>query len=124
MIRACAAERSGGATGEQCTVKWSVRAKDVDVSRNRTANDRFMNTSLGFVAGLVVGVAITFASIWLSRRLEEEHDLVLQALLDAPVDDDPLTPEDEQALAEAREEMSRGDLISWEEVKRSLRITA
>jgi hypothetical protein len=39
-------------------------------------------------------------------------------------EDEPPTPEDEQALVEAREEAARSELVPWEDVKRSLRISA
>ena len=38
-------------------------------------------------------------------------DPVLVALLSAPEDDEPLTDEDLHALAEAREERARGELV-------------
>ncbi|HEY7063522.1 MAG TPA: hypothetical protein VII06_18735 [Chloroflexota bacterium] len=41
-------------------------------------------------------------------------DPVLRALLLAPLDDEPLSPEEEAALAKAEAEAARGDVISWE----------
>ena len=59
------------------------------------------------------------------RLLEHLRDMTgddpfLRALANAPLDDEPLTPEDEIALQEAREEARQGKLIPWDEVKRSL----
>lgn len=45
----------------------------------------------------------------------------LSWLLDnAPVDDEPTTPEDEAAIAEAREQIRRGETFTAEEIKRLL----
>ena len=44
-------------------------------------------------------------------RALREDDPVLQLLLTAPWDDEPLTDEDRVALAEARAEVARGELI-------------
>ena len=43
-------------------------------------------------------------------------DLFYQAMLNAPLDDEPLTEEDLLAIAEAREAERRGELIPLEEV--------
>ncbi len=49
-----------------------------------------------------------------------EDDPILQALAAAPADDEPLTPEDEAALAEAYEALRRGDVVAGAEVRRRL----
>ncbi len=41
-------------------------------------------------------------------------DPVLRALLLAPLDDEPLSPEEEAAIAEGEADLARGDVISWE----------
>jgi Mg-chelatase subunit ChlI len=43
-------------------------------------------------------------------------DPVARAIANAPIDDEPLTPEDEKALAEARESSKAGKWIPHEEV--------
>jgi hypothetical protein len=48
--------------------------------------------------------------------LERLLDPVARAIANAPVDDEPLTPEDEKALAEARESSKTGKWIPHEEV--------
>jgi hypothetical protein len=47
-------------------------------------------------------------------------DPMLWALDTAPYDDEPTTPEEEEAVAEAREEIRRGETVSAEEAKRLL----
>jgi hypothetical protein len=47
-------------------------------------------------------------------------DPVLRAFLDAPEDDEPVTPEEEAAITEAREAVARGEVISHEELAREL----
>lgn len=47
------------------------------------------------------------------------QDPVLRAFLDAPYDDEPRTPEEEAAVDEARAEVARGEMYSWESVEPS-----
>ena len=43
----------------------------------------------------------------------------LDRLLDsAPIDDEPETEEERRSVAEAREEFRRGDIVSWDEVRK------
>lgn len=61
------------------------------------------------------------AARYLKRLRELANDPVYQAFMNAPYDDDePLTPEDEAAIAEGEAEWRRGETLSWEEVKRNL----
>jgi hypothetical protein len=48
------------------------------------------------------------------------EDPVLRALLDAPEDDEPVTPEEEAALEESHREVAAGKVISHAELKRKL----
>jgi hypothetical protein len=48
-------------------------------------------------------------------------DPLLRFLMAAPEDDEPLTDEDLEALAEARAEHERGETIPWEVVREELR---
>lgn len=48
-------------------------------------------------------------------------DPVLRPFMEAPVDDEPLTPEDERATREADDELARGEGIPWEEARQLLR---
>ncbi|MEW6235783.1 MAG: hypothetical protein AB1656_10390 [Candidatus Omnitrophota bacterium] len=50
------------------------------------------------------------------QRLSLEDDPLWRALQDAPEDNEPLTPEDIQAIEEGYEDIARGDLIHWKEV--------
>ena len=56
-----------------------------------------------------------------ARRLGELEDPVLAAFLTAPLDDEPVTDEDLTAIAEAENDIARGDVTPWPEVKRRLR---
>jgi hypothetical protein len=47
-------------------------------------------------------------------------DPVLRAFMEAPEDDEPVTPEEEAAIAEAREAVARGEVTSHEELAREL----
>jgi hypothetical protein len=54
---------------------------------------------------------------------ENLDDPMLQALANAPEDDEPWTEEDEAAVQEARDELARGEpTISHEEIKREFGI--
>lgn len=51
----------------------------------------------------------------------ERTAATLDELLDnAPIDDEPETEEERRAVAEAREELRRGEVISAEEIKREI----
>jgi len=52
--------------------------------------------------------------------LRDRGDPVLRAFLDAPKDDEPLSPEDEAAVAEAEEELRQNAGAPWVQVRRSL----
>jgi hypothetical protein len=52
--------------------------------------------------------------------LRATADPVLRALLEAPLDDEPETDEERQAVHEAREERARGEVRTLEEVRREL----
>ena len=58
------------------------------------------------------------------RRVLEKHlaknDPVLRAFLEAPEDDEPETEEERAAVAEAYEDIARGEVISFEELKREM----
>jgi hypothetical protein len=52
-------------------------------------------------------------------RLLDGHTDPLTVLLDnAPLDDEPVTPEEEEAVAEARADIARGEVISAEQIRR------
>ncbi|HWE48633.1 MAG TPA: hypothetical protein VG273_02525 [Bryobacteraceae bacterium] len=55
--------------------------------------------------------------------LEVMLDPVARAIANAPVDDEPLTPEDKKALAEAREWLKHNKPIPHEQVLAELGIT-
>jgi hypothetical protein len=76
---------------------------------------------------LFLGATIALAGVavgWYGRRLAVERDPVLHAFLTAPLDDEPTTPEDLAAIAEAETEMARGEVVPWAEVKRTARRTS
>ena len=54
---------------------------------------------------------------WLERVTDDPMIAVLDA---APWDDEPCTPDEESAVAEARDAIARGEGIGWNEVKAEL----
>ena len=52
--------------------------------------------------------------------LASVDDPVLRSLMNAPEDDEPVTPEEEEAVREALEDVAAGRMHSLEEVKREL----
>jgi len=52
--------------------------------------------------------------------LATADDPVLRALMNAPEDDEPVSPEEEEAVREALEDVAAGRMHSIEEVKREL----
>lgn len=48
------------------------------------------------------------------------QDEAMYSLEDAPLDDEPTTPEEDAGVAEAHEAIARGDMLSAEEAKRLL----
>jgi hypothetical protein len=54
------------------------------------------------------------------QALEPLADPVLLALATAPVDDEPETDEEREAVAEGRAALARGDSISLEDARREL----
>ncbi len=55
-----------------------------------------------------------------ARLLRTLHDPLMQALLAAPDDDEPTTPEEDAGAAEAREQYRRGEGRPWQDVRREL----
>ena len=49
-----------------------------------------------------------------------DQDPVWEAFLNAPLDDEPLTEEDIQAIKEAEEDVAAGRIITHKELKREL----
>ena len=54
--------------------------------------------------------------------LRAAADPVLRTLLEAPLDDEPETEEERQAVQEGREELARGEVRTLEAVRRELRL--
>ncbi len=52
--------------------------------------------------------------------LRDAGDPFMRKLLEAPEDDEPITPEDDNAAEEAWEEHLRGESVSADEAKREL----
>jgi hypothetical protein len=55
---------------------------------------------------------------YIAARRQSEHDALGELLEHAPLDDEPTTPEEQDGLREAREQVARGDVISAEEIRR------
>jgi hypothetical protein len=58
------------------------------------------------------------AKRFLQLLLSKTTDPLLQALLTAPADDEPLDDQDLQDIAEAEQAIAKGKVHSWEEVKK------
>ena len=58
---------------------------------------------------------------WFLNYVHSRSDPVLQALSNAPYENEVITEEEEQLVQIAREEVARGEVSSWEEVKQRLR---
>jgi hypothetical protein len=57
---------------------------------------------------------------YIARRVEP-HDALTEFLDQAPIDDEPVSEEEEHAVQEARDEIASGQTISLEQLKRELR---
>jgi ABC-type proline/glycine betaine transport system substrate-binding protein len=51
------------------------------------------------------------------ENLRTESDPFLRALANAPIDDEPVTPEEAAAVAVAKADLARGEVKSLEEVR-------
>jgi hypothetical protein len=71
------------------------------------------------IAVAAVGIGIGLA-VLLSRRRQEDLDPLSHALNEAPIDDEPLTAADIEALAAAREDYSLGRVRDLADVNREL----
>ena len=52
--------------------------------------------------------------------LRNMSDSLLQALMEAPEDDEPTTPEEEESVEQARQEYLRGEARPWADVREEL----
>ena len=50
--------------------------------------------------------------------LASRRDALAELLENAPLDHEPTTPEEEDGLREAREQVARGEVVSAEEIRR------
>ncbi len=58
---------------------------------------------------------------YLARRDKSgERDTLDELLANAPVDDEPTTPEEDEGAREAREQIARGEVFSAEQIKREI----
>lgn len=63
---------------------------------------------------------LTPATRFLEYLHDRREDPVLTALAQAPLDDEPLSAEDQQALEEAFADRTAGRVLSHEEIRRSV----
>ena len=64
------------------------------------------------------------AERYLEYLRDTAGDRVLRALQNAPIDDEPLTEQDLEAISEADEAIARGEAEPWEEARQELRESA
>lgn len=62
----------------------------------------------------------TAVADYLKRLAELAQDPVYQAFMNAPIDDEPVTPEERAAIDEAKAEVARGEVYSLEDICRDL----
>lgn len=53
-------------------------------------------------------------------RRRTQRDALAELLDNAPIDDEPTAPEEDEGIYEARAEIERGDVISADEIRREL----
>jgi hypothetical protein len=56
------------------------------------------------------------------KQRRDAADPFLRAVANAPEDDEPLSPEDEAAIEEGLDAIERGEVISQDELRRTLRL--
>ncbi len=54
------------------------------------------------------------------RDKNNERDALDELLANAPVDDEPTTPEEDEGAREARGQIARGEVFSAEQIKREI----
>lgn len=69
---------------------------------------------------LVESMSERDAETLLEKAEKDKRDPLLELLDNAPLDDEPVTPEDEAASREALEAYRRGDFLTADEAKREL----
>ena len=57
---------------------------------------------------------------FLARRHHGDRDALDELLEQAPIDDEPTTPEEDEGARTAREQIGRGEVFSAEEIKREI----
>lgn len=72
------------------------------------------------LVGLLPDQAVPVVECFLRWLIAEGADPMARLLAEAPLDDEPLTPEEEAALEEARASVARGEVVPYEEVRRRL----
>lgn len=53
-------------------------------------------------------------------RRRDKRDALAELLERAPLDDEPTTPEEDQGVREAKEQVARGEVISADEIRREI----
>jgi len=53
-------------------------------------------------------------------RRRGNHDALSNLLERAPLDDEPTTPEEDEGVREAKEQIARGDVLSADEIRREV----
>jgi len=58
----------------------------------------------------------------LKHAIEDDYDPVLHALANAPLDDEPVTEEEEERIRQADDDFKHGRTVSMDEVKKELEL--
>lgn len=101
--------------------KWISRRDSVgEEIQSEMRDESFMSTSKEELHRIIDELpewALDDAASKIKRIEELTHDPVYQAFMTAPLDDEPLTPEEEAAIAEAYADIEAGRVYSWTKVR-------
>lgn len=94
-----------------------IREALVAVRQSARAAERVAE-GIGEKAGLVVLLLFVGLAIYIASRLPQDgtQDPVMRRLREAPIDDEPLTPDEEEQIRIARAEKS----IPWDQAEQQL----
>jgi len=70
------------------------------------------------LVGLLPDQAVPVVERFVRWLIAEGADPMARLLAGAPLDDEPLTPEEEAALEEARASVERGEVVPYEQLRR------
>ena len=94
-------------------VRWRATTRRATVGMPMTAKEKLRET-VEELTETEAAAALDYIASYRNGGNEALGDL----LGNAPVDDEPTTPEEEEGLRDAREQIARGEVISAEDIRR------